>query len=84
MAVTARFKVNRITPGVAGDGTAEVEMTPDYAQGKNAAWAAATPSGLIRMTIGNPDALKHFEGTKEGKASYDSKPVHVTFEFPEE
>lgn len=60
MAVTGRFKVNRITPGAAGEGTAEVELTPDYAQGKNAEWAAATPSGVIRLTIANPDALKQF------------------------
>jgi hypothetical protein len=39
----------------------ELEMTPDYAEGKNAEWAAATPSGMIRMTIKNELAAKQFE-----------------------
>lgn len=39
---------------------AEVELTPDYAQGRNAEWAKATPSGVIRMTINNPSALEQF------------------------
>lgn len=70
MAVTAKFKVSRLTPygpfeikdgKISGDCTmAEVELTPDYAQGRNAEWATATPSGVIRMTITNPDALGQF------------------------
>lgn len=58
MAVTARFKVSRVTEGVGGDGQSEVEMTPDYAQGRNAEWAKYTPSGVIRLVIGNPAALE--------------------------
>ena len=70
MAVTAKFKVSRITPygpfqikdgRIEGDcETAEVELTPDYAQGRNAEWAKATPAGVIRMTINNPSALEQF------------------------
>jgi hypothetical protein len=59
--VTARFVVSRITPlgvpikdGVPQDGEPwayEVEMTPDYAQGRNEEWKAASPSGMFRLTI---------------------------------
>lgn len=80
-AVTAKFRVTRLTPwgqarvvdGVIvpspedGEGvvTAEVELTPDYAGGKNAEWAKATPSGVMRLTITNPAALSVF---KEGRS----------------
>ena len=70
MAVSAKFKVSRLTPygsfeivdgKIAGEcKMAEVELTPDYAQGRNAEWAEATPSGVIRMTITNPAALEQF------------------------
>lgn len=65
MAVTAKFKVTRVTKfDWPGQDVREVEMTPDYGEGKNAEWAAATPSGVIRMTIGNPAALEQLpEGT---------------------
>jgi hypothetical protein len=51
--VTARFIVSRSTP--LGDPQEpwgqEVEMTPDYSQGKNEEWKAASPSGVFRITI---------------------------------
>lgn len=51
--VTARFVVSRITPlGSPEDPWAhEVEMTPDYSQGKNEEWKAASPSGVFRISI---------------------------------
>jgi nucleoside-diphosphate-sugar epimerase len=89
MAVTARFKVSRLSPwsgtdvvdgvmvaresGVSASG--EVELTPDYAQGRNAEWAAATPAGVIRMTITNEAALQQFR---------DGRPFKVTFESEDE
>lgn len=59
--VSARFKVTRIVP-MGADNPAdayatEVEMTPDYAGGANAAWAEATPQGVIRLLITNKAAL---------------------------
>jgi hypothetical protein len=70
MGVSAKFKVSRITPygpfeikdgKLSGDcEMAEVELTPDYAQGRNAEWSKATPAGVIRMTITNPAALEQF------------------------
>jgi hypothetical protein len=62
MSVTAKFKVNRLSE--MGWGT-EVELTPDYAQGRNAEWATATPAGMIRLTITNEPAAAQF---KEGQA----------------
>lgn len=72
MAVTAKFKVARKTPwGMTYDHEAgewkgepngwEVELTPDYAQGRNEEWAAATPAGMIRLTIKNELAAEQFE-----------------------
>ena len=59
--VSARFKCSRVTPLGApsykeGWG-AEVEYTPDYAGGKNRQWSEATPSGVMRLTVTNKDAL---------------------------
>jgi hypothetical protein len=60
--VSARFKVTRVTPFGADNPydayATEVEMTPDYAGGANAAWAEATPAGVFRMTITNKDAIE--------------------------
>lgn len=71
MAVTAKFKVARKTDMGWGH---EVELTPDYAQGRNAEWAEATPAGMIRLTIKNELAAEQF---REGDA------YTVTFEREE-
>lgn len=59
MAVTAKFKVSRVSP--MGDPDKpwahEVEMTPDYTDGANAEWAEATPAGVFRMTVKNSLAV---------------------------
>lgn len=58
--VTARFVVSRVTPQggyTKEDGEVvppwqiEVEMTPDYSQGRNEEWKAASPSGMFRLNI---------------------------------
>lgn len=95
--VTAKFKVSRVSAfGTsfpeflekleAGEAVqAEVEMTPDYAQGKNAEWAAATPSGVIRLTIQNPAALKQLISDTEHNGFYGhGKSVDVTFAVSED
>jgi hypothetical protein len=59
--VTARFKVSKVTPfgdDVETAWATEVEMTPDYADGKNKEWNDKTPSGVFRMTITNKAALE--------------------------
>jgi hypothetical protein len=57
MAVTAKFKVNRKTDM---NWAHEVELVPDYAGGRNEEWAAATPAGMIRLTIKNELAAEQF------------------------
>lgn len=76
-AVSAKFKVSRLTAHWGAEirdgvivtteenGQGEVELTPDYAGGRNEGWSKATPSGVIRMTITNPAALEHF---REGQS----------------
>lgn len=77
--VTARFKVSKVTPSQTDDDgkvlQGEIEMTPDYAQGKNADWAAATPSGVFRMWVSNPPV---FEQLTQGAS------VHITLEAVED
>jgi hypothetical protein len=58
MAVTAKFKVSRKSE--MGWAT-EIEFTPDYAQGRNAEWAEATPAGMIRLTVKNAVAAEQFD-----------------------
>lgn len=59
MAVTARFKVSRVTPmgDVATPWAHELELTPDYADGANKEWSKATPSGVCRLTVTNEAAV---------------------------
>ncbi len=61
MAVNAKFIVNRVTDM---KWATEIEMVPDYAQGRNKEWADATPAGMIRLTIKNELAAEQF---KQGK-----------------
>lgn len=83
MAVSAKFRVTRITPQYEQEYQGEkvllkeFELTPDYAMGKNAEWAAATPMGVIRMSVLNPKAQEQF-GDEVGK------PCTILFEFDEE
>ena len=53
--VTAKFKVSRCSPMGDPDNpwAHEVEMTPDYSEGKNKEWAEATPAGVVRLTVKN-------------------------------
>lgn len=52
MRVTAKFKVYSVSTIDYGTGKeTQVDMSPDYAEGRNAEWAAATPTGNIRLTI---------------------------------
>lgn len=57
MAITAKFKVTRVSDM---KWATEVELTPDYADGRNKEWAEATPSGMIRMTVKNAVAAAEF------------------------
>lgn len=70
--VSAKFKVARRTDM---DWATEVELTPDYAEGRNKEWAEATPAEMIRLTIKNALAAEHFT---------PNQAVDVLFTFPEE
>jgi hypothetical protein len=72
--VTARFFVTSIErfayPQVS------VKLTPAYSKKHNAAWAAATPSGSIQLTIGEDlPAAAWFEEMRVAKAD-----IAITFE----
>jgi hypothetical protein len=63
MSVTAKMKVNKATSWIQGAGehqetVTEIEMVPDYAEGRNKDWAKYTPSAVFRMTCTNPEATK--------------------------
>lgn len=85
MAVNAKFKVSRV---MNMEWATEVELVPDYAQGRNKEWASATPAGMIRLTIKNELAAKQFQLNKaytilfvaedEGEAVVAPKSSEVT------
>lgn len=59
--ISAKFKVANIVEG-AGYKADRVLLVPDYADGRNKDWAAATPAGTISLDIGqDTEARKHFE-----------------------
>jgi hypothetical protein len=80
MSVTAKFKVSRISD--MGWGT-EIEMVPDYANGRNKEWATSTPAGMIRMTIKNDLAAEVFKKDIDENGSQTGKAFTILFE-PEE
>lgn len=58
--ISAKFKVSGIVEG-AGYQADRALLVPDYAQGRNKDWAAATPAGTISLDIGqDTEARKHF------------------------
>jgi len=57
--VTARFYVAEITRR-ARVGNATIVLQPAYANGANAEWATATPSGKIELQVSNPSAVEQF------------------------
>lgn len=66
--MNAKFKVSRVSPWLNKDNemyAAEVEMTPDYADGKNKEWSEATPSGVCRLSITNLAAVEKLPFGKE-------------------
>ena len=66
--VTARFIVSRHTPlgNPEEPWAVEVEMTPDYGQGRNEEWKAASPSGVFRISI-DPQKTKALDQLPVGE-----------------
>jgi len=73
-AVTARFYVSEMTR-YAGAGNVRVKFSPAYANGKNAEWASATPSGSIELQVTNPAAIEEFSGWLDGRHD-----IHITLQ----
>jgi hypothetical protein len=59
--VTLRFYVSEITQRGKGISNATVILLPAYAQGANAEWATATPSGKIELQVSNPAAIEKLD-----------------------
>jgi hypothetical protein len=73
-AITLRFYVSEMTFGPGpGNGTAKVVLQPAYAQGANAEWASATPSGRIELSVSNPDAVALLNEWRAGRLD-----LHIT------
>lgn len=61
MGVQAKFYVASITKHAGSGDYAEITLRVVTRGGANADWAAATPSGEIKMTVSNPPAITWFE-----------------------
>lgn len=73
MSVSARFWIDEITTRGYNPAHAEVVMRPTCRGEENRAWAQATPSGEIKLTINNPDAVEFFKANQ-------GKDVAITFD----
>lgn len=75
MAVTAKFSVQYhiVTSWAAEQSQVQVILMPDYTDGKNAEWAASTPSGKIELTIdpSKTDAANLFTPGKSLTVTFD-------------
>ncbi len=60
MAVIARFYIAEVTRFAYQPDNRIVKLRPSTKGEANKAWAAATPSGELSMTIGNPKAAEWF------------------------
>lgn len=58
MQVTAKAQVNSRSEG---PGPVSLSFGPDYQDGRNAEWAAATPALSISMTVREGDVADFFE-----------------------
>jgi hypothetical protein len=59
-AITARFYVAEITQRAKAQ-NATVVLQPAYANGANAEWATATPSGRMELQVNNLAAVEVFQ-----------------------
>lgn len=72
--VSLRFYVSEITYGPGETpSNVKVVLLPAYAQGANAEWASATPSGRIELNVGNPPAIEVLETWRRERTD-----LHIT------
>jgi hypothetical protein len=74
-AVTARFYVASIEYTAGQNTTGKVVLQPAYANGANAAWAQATPSGRVELYVNAEGALETFD-----KWRLDRTDLHITMQ----
>ena len=77
--VTARFYVATIEFAAGTNAQGKVVLQPAYANGANAAWAPATPSGRIELYVNAEGALEAFD-----KWRLDRTDLHITMQPVEE
>lgn len=77
--VTARFYVSTIEFGAGTDNAGKVTLMPAYANGANAAWASATPSGRIELYVNAEGAMAQFNQWR-----LQRKDLHITLETVED
>lgn len=85
MSVVAKFYVQEVTNFAYGQGWAapapkvRVKLVVSTRGEENKAWASATPSGEINMTIGNPAAAEWFSSMigKDVSISFNEAPDAV-------
>lgn len=79
MTVTARFYVDSVTRRSYNPDHAVIDLKPAYNNGKgNEAWAEATPSGSMQLTVNNPSAVEFFDQAMRGR-----RDLHITFDLVE-
>lgn len=73
--VTARFYVAEMTRRAYDPAAAEIVLKPAYNNGSgNEAWAKATPSGEIKLSVSNASAVEWF-----AEAMGERRDLHITF-----
>ena len=73
--VTARFYVSTIEYGPGTNASGKVILQPAYANGANAEWAQATPSGRIELYVNAEGAMAQFDQWR-----LDRTDLHITME----
>lgn len=77
--VIARMFVQRISRAAYSPQSSEVELAAVSRGNENAKWAAATPSGSVKLQINNGPAAAFFTEAFDAKAE-----IYVTFEVADD
>jgi hypothetical protein len=80
MTVRARFYIGQITRHAYNPAQGQVKLQAVTRGTENKTWAAATPTGTLDMTIGNPAALEFFNDNlgKELTLTFELDPLTCT------
>lgn len=75
MTVTARFYVDEITTRAYNPSHVNVTLRAAGRGEQNKAWAEATPTGTITLTVNNPDAAAFFQAHQGHDLALTFEPV---------